>query len=118
MTSPGRFAVVALGICAASVLIVPGSASALQVKVGLPKEGATALVVSQLRYTGKPPDKTRVRIKAPSRLPASDRGLYAIYGRQRGRQAIVTVYTILLRQLPSKKSAPASALAGSSGDVQ
>jgi hypothetical protein len=67
----------------------------------MPKEGSTTLVVAQLRYVGKVPRHVRVTARKPSRLPPSDLGLYAIYGRQRGRVAILTAYTILLRQKPA-----------------
>lgn len=85
--------------------------------MGLPKPGTTTVVVAQTRYRGKVPRHVKVHVRAPSRLPASDLGLYAIYGRQRGRVTILTAYTILLRQLPSGSTRP-SALAGSSGAVE
>jgi hypothetical protein len=92
-------ATAAIGAASAVVLLAPGAGAAQPVKVPLPHAGETTVVVAQLRYKGKAaPRALRLRFANRAKLGASERGIYAVYRKRRGRITALTVVSLLLRK--------------------
>ena len=99
MPIQGRAAAIVAGAASALALLVPGAWAAPRVKVPLPNAGQTTIIVTQLRYAAdSAPRGLKLNLPNRAKLGPSERGIYAVYRKRRGRTTAVTFVSLLLRK--------------------